>query len=153
MERAGPALTFRPLVSAPLVIACPADHRLAGARDLDPQDLVGESIIELPDGWRSRELFDEWFAGAGLQRHIRLEIDDWFGVLTMVQRGMGLSYGPPECIDADIFRGVAVATLAEAPVWELGVVTRDDALRGAASRAFLAAYLEQGANAPDRWSW
>jgi hypothetical protein len=28
-------------------------------------------------------------------------------------------------------------------MWELGVVTRDQALRGAAGRAFLAAYLER----------
>jgi DNA-binding transcriptional LysR family regulator len=71
----------------------------------------------------------------------------------MVQRGVGISYGPRECIDDDIFRGVAVATLADAPFWELGIVSRDEILRGAAGRAFLAAYLERCANAPGRWSW
>ncbi|MCU1667499.1 MAG: Transcriptional regulator, LysR-family [Blastococcus sp.] len=153
VERTSAALRFQPLVSAPIVIACPAGHRLAGAREVRPRDLAEESIIELPDGWRSRELFDQLFEDHGLQRQIRLEVDDWFSVLSMVQRGMGISYGPPECIDTDIFGGVAIATLAGAPVWELGIVTRDEALRGAAGRALLAVYLEDCANAPHNWSW
>ena len=44
--------------------------------------------------------------------------------------------------------GLAVAvatgvTLAGAPQWELGVIARDESLRGAAGRAFLAAYLDR----------
>jgi DNA-binding transcriptional LysR family regulator len=151
--RTSTTLRFQPLLSSPIVIVCPADHRLASAREVEPGDLLKESIIELPDGWRSRELFDQLFEERGLRRQIRLEVNDWFSVLNMVQRGMGISYGPPECVDTHIFRGVAVATLADAPIWELGIVTRDEALRGAAGRAFLAAYLKDCADAPRRWSW
>jgi DNA-binding transcriptional LysR family regulator len=61
----------------------------------------------------------------------------------MVQRGMGISYGPHACVDVDMFRSLDVATMVGAPVWELGIVSRDEALRGAAGRAFLAAYLAQ----------
>jgi DNA-binding transcriptional LysR family regulator len=153
VERASVKLRFEPLVSGPLVLVCPAGHRLAGARGVDPRELVDESIIELPHGWRSRELFDQLFEQHGLQRPVRLEIDDWFSVLTMVQRGVGISYGPRECIDEDIFGGVDVATLANAPLWELGIATRDETLRGAAGRAFLAAYLEHCSNTPSHWSW
>jgi DNA-binding transcriptional LysR family regulator len=151
--RASAALHFTPLVSSPLVLVCPAGHRLAGARDVDPQDLVGESIIELPLGWRSRELFDQFFEDHGVQRPVRLEVDDWFSVLTMVQRGVGVSYGPRECIDENVFGAVDVATLAGAPLWQLGVTYRDELLRGPAGRAFLAAYLEHCANGPEQWSW
>jgi DNA-binding transcriptional LysR family regulator len=147
------SLRFEPLVSGPLVVVCPAGHRLAGARDVHPRELVDESIIELPHGWRSRELFDQLFEEHGLQRQIRLEVDDWFRVLTMVQRGVGISYGPQECIEEEMFGGVGIATLADAPLWELGITSRDEALRGAAGRAFLAAYREHCANAPSRWSW
>jgi DNA-binding transcriptional LysR family regulator len=153
MERTSAALGFQPLVSSPLVLVCPAGHRLAGAREVDPHDLVDESIIELPHGWRSRELFDQLFEGHGLQRKVRLEVDDWFSVLTMVQRGVGISYGPRECIDENFFGGVDVAELAGAPLWELGIVRRDEVLRGPAGRAFLAAYLEHCAKAPSRWAW
>ncbi|MBW8766739.1 MAG: LysR family transcriptional regulator, partial [Geodermatophilales bacterium] len=113
-QRPGPALCFEPLVSTPLVVACPPRHRLAGARDVDLRDLVDDP-----------------------------EVTDWLSALTMVQRGVGVSYGPRACIDTELFQGVGVATLAESPTWDLGIATRDTALRGAAGRAFLAAYLEQ----------
>jgi DNA-binding transcriptional LysR family regulator len=143
LEHAGPALQFEPLISTDLVIACPATHRLAGARDVQAAEIVDESIIDLPCGWRSRELFDRLLTEGGQQRQVRLEVNDWFGVLTMVQRGLGIAYGPRACIDQATFDGVAVATLAGAPLWELGVASRDEALRGAAGRAFLARYREQ----------
>jgi DNA-binding transcriptional LysR family regulator len=97
-------------------------------------------------------LFDQICEAQGLQRQIRLEIGYWPRVLSLVEQGAGISYGPPECVD-EASDGVAVATLADAPVWELGVLTRDDALRGAAGRAFLAAYLEHCAHAPAQWQW
>jgi DNA-binding transcriptional LysR family regulator len=138
-----PALRFEPLVSTPLVLICPAGHRLAGAQDLDPADVVEEPIIDLPRGWVARELFDRLLEEQGVQRRVRLEINDWLAVLAMVQRGTGISYGPHACLDGEMFSGVDVATMAGAPPWELGIVSRDEALRGAAGRAFLAAYLAQ----------
>jgi DNA-binding transcriptional LysR family regulator len=79
----------------------------------------------------------------GLQRRVRLEVDDWFRLLALVQRGVGISYGPEACIDRTIFPGLAVATLAGAPRWEVGVAYRGETLRGAAGRAFLTAYRQQ----------
>jgi DNA-binding transcriptional LysR family regulator len=142
-HRTNSALRFEPLVSTPLVVVCPAGHALAGARDLTPAEVIDEPIIDLPRGWRARELFDELLGAEGLQRQVGLEINDWLAVLTMVQRGMGISYGPRACIDVELFGGIEIATLAGAPPWELGIVSRDETLRGAAGRAFLAAYLEQ----------
>lgn len=153
MGRSSSNLRFRPLVSSPLALACPANHRLARARDVAVSDLVGESIIEVPATWRSRELFDQLFAAHGIERRIRLEVDYWPRVLALVQQGVGLSYGPPEAMDDKECDGVAIATLAGAPLWELGVLTRDDGLRGAAGRAFLAAYLERCAHLPAEWDW
>jgi DNA-binding transcriptional LysR family regulator len=135
-------LRFHPLVSTPLGVVCPAGHRLAGARDVDITEVVDEPVIDLPRGWVARELFDGLLAEQGHERRVKLEINDWLTVMTMVQRGTGISYGPLDCIDQDVFNGIAPATIAGAPPWELGVVSRDDNLRGAAGRAFLAAYLE-----------
>jgi DNA-binding transcriptional LysR family regulator len=134
---------FEPLVSTPLVLICPEGHRLAGAREVDVVEVVDEPIIDMPRGWVIRDLFDRLLQERETQRRVKLEIDDWLTVLCMVQHGTGLAYGPLACVDKEMFSGVAVATLAGAPTWELGVVTRDQALRGAAGRAFLAAYLEQ----------
>ena len=79
----------------------------------------------------------------GLHRDVRLEVTDWHSVLTMVQRGVGISYGPEACIDLETFDRIDLVPLAGAPTWELGVVTRDDGPCGAAGRAFLAAYLSR----------
>jgi DNA-binding transcriptional LysR family regulator len=61
----------------------------------------------------------------------------------MIQSGLGVSYGPRECVDEAVFDDIACVTLPGAPSWDLGIVTRDEALRGAAGRSFLAAYRQQ----------
>ena len=85
----------------------------------------------------------------GLQRDVRLEVTDWHSMLSMVQSGVGISYGPAACIDLETFDFIDLVPLAGAPTWELGVVTQDDGPCGAASRAFLAAYLRQCRGGPD----
>ena len=141
--QAGRTLRFETLFSTPFVAICPAGHRLAGGRALDPRELVSEPLIDLARGWRSRALFDRLLEEGGLHRDVRLEVTDWHSVLTMVQRGVGISYGPEACIDLDTFDRIDLVPLAGAPTWELGVVTRDDGPLGAAGRAFLAAYLSR----------
>ncbi len=141
--RVGPGLRFTPLISTPLTLVCPPTHRLAGVRDAAPADVVGEPVLDLARGWWSRTLFDAWVRQSDSQRRVRLEINEWLPLLSMVQRGMGIAYGPAACIDSETFPGLATATLAGAPQWELGVIARDGALRGAAGRAFLAAYLDR----------
>ncbi|MEU2347923.1 LysR family transcriptional regulator [Modestobacter sp. NPDC049651] len=146
--RLGAGLSFTPLLSDPLTLVCPAGHRLAGARDLDPADVLAESVIDLAPRWCARALFDTWVRESCPRRRVRLEINEWVTVLGMVQRGMGIAYGPAACIDQESHPGVATATLAGAPVWDFGVIARDGTLRGAAGRAFLAAYLEHCRSAP-----
>jgi DNA-binding transcriptional LysR family regulator len=142
-HRLSAGLRFEPLLTTPLVAICPPDHRLAGARDVDARELAEEPIIDLPRGWWIRDLFDHLLQEQNRPRRVRLEVNEWFGVLTMVQRGVGISYGPRSCIEGEMLDRLGIATLAGAPLWELGIVSRDDALRGAASRALLAAYREQ----------
>jgi DNA-binding transcriptional LysR family regulator len=139
----GARLSFHTLACTELAVICPSDHRLAGARDIDPGELLGELIIDLPRSWESRQLFDGVLRERSLERRASVEVDDWIGAMAMVQRGTGISYGPREAIDEGAFSGLGVATIAGAPEWEYGVTTRDESLRGAAGRAFLAAYLEK----------
>lgn len=141
--RISKALQFRSLISSSLAVLCPRGHRLAGARDIEPRDLADEWVIDLPASWRARELFDQMMEQHQVGRQVRLEVTDWSFVVALVQRGVGIAYGPYGCVDPTIFDGVEFATLAGAPVWEIGIATRDDTLRGAAGRAFLAAYLRE----------
>jgi DNA-binding transcriptional LysR family regulator len=133
---------FEPLLSTRLALVCPGGHRLAGTADVDPRELVDEQIIDLPREWQARKLLDGLMQSRGLERRSRLEVDDWLGALRMVQRGAGMAYGPLACLEEELSRDLQVTTLAGAPMWEIGVATRDERLRGAAGRAFLNAYLE-----------
>jgi DNA-binding transcriptional LysR family regulator len=142
IEDRTPRLSFQSLIRTHLALVCPADHRLAGARDVEPQDFLDELIIDLPTGWQARGLFDDLLVRHGAERRSSLEVDDWLSALAMAQRGTGIAYGPLECLTATPFHPLGVATLAGAPFWQVGVATRDEALRGAAGRAFLAAYLD-----------
>ena len=139
----GRRLRFETLYSTPLVALCPAGHRLSGARDLDPRELMDEPLIDLASGWWTRALFDRLLEERALHRDVRLEVTDWHSVLTMVQRGVGISYGPEACINPETFDRIDLVTLAGAPTLKLGAVTRDDGPRGAAGRAFLATYLSR----------
>jgi DNA-binding transcriptional LysR family regulator len=139
--QAGRTLRFEKLYSTPLVAICPPGHRLSGARDLDPRELMDEPVIDLARGWWSRALFDRLLEERGLHREVRLEVTDWHSVLTMVQSGVGIAYGPEACIDLETFDRIDLVPLAGAPSWDLGVITRDDGPGGAAGRAFLATYL------------
>jgi DNA-binding transcriptional LysR family regulator len=140
---ARPALRFEPLAGTPLAVACPEGHRLAGAHAVDPRELLDELVIDLGRGWWARELFDQMMEERGLQRRVGLEVTDLSSVLALVQRGLGVAYAPLACIDRETFAGIGIATLADAPLWELGVVTRADGPRGPAGRAFLTGYLQR----------
>jgi DNA-binding transcriptional LysR family regulator len=137
-----PAIRFEPLFRTELTLVCPADHRLAGAHHVEPEDLRAEQIIDLPRGWHARETFDRLFREKGLQRRVGFEVDDWLALVALVKRGMGVSYGPLACVDKELFGQVANATLVGSPRWEIGIATRDDTLRGLAGRALLDAYRE-----------
>jgi hypothetical protein len=42
-----------------------------------------ESVIDLLRGWSVRELFDRMVDGRDLARRVRLEVNEWFGALTI----------------------------------------------------------------------
>ena len=139
-DRTGSTLRFEPLLGSPFVLICPADHRLAGLDDLDVREVIDEPIIDLPRGWPARDVFDRMLEDRSSRRPVRLEVSGWMDVLSMVQRRVGIAYGPKAWVDDDTFSGLGIATLDSAPTSELGIISRDTALRGAAGRAFLAAY-------------
>jgi hypothetical protein len=87
----------------PLAVICSAGHQFAGAYELDLREVLGEPVIDVPRGWWVRELFDRMVEGRDLARRVRLEVNEWFGALTTVQRGVRLNYGPLACIDTSVF--------------------------------------------------
>jgi DNA-binding transcriptional LysR family regulator len=69
-----------------------------------------------------------------------MEVDEWFGMLAMVQRGFAIAYGPEACLDREAHPTLTTVGVAGAPEWEVGVATLAGQPDTAAARALLAAY-------------
>lgn len=136
-------LRFEPLASAPLVLFCPPGHRLIRAQAINAAELVDEPIIDLPRGWWARDQFDRMFRTENVYRRVRLEINEWLSILSMVQAGMGLAYGPATMVNNELFPNIEIARPVSPPSWELGTVTRSGSLRPAVVVALLTAYRDQ----------
>jgi DNA-binding transcriptional LysR family regulator len=142
-RRVSPSVRVEPLLSTSLALLCPVGHRLAGARSVDPAELVDEPIIDLPRGWWARDEFDRMFRARNLFRRVRLETDDPVALLRMVEDGSALGYGLSTVAENELFPGVTFSGLADAPSCEVGLVTLSGVRLRRPVVPFLDAYREQ----------
>jgi DNA-binding transcriptional LysR family regulator len=89
-----PALVFEPLIDSPLAVLCARGHPFANRNDVSISERLQEDILDLPSRWWDRDLFDDLVARGERNRDIHLEIDEWFGLLWMVHRGVGSVTAP-----------------------------------------------------------
>ena len=112
-----PGIVVHPLASEPLVLVCPAEHRLARAGQFSVADLEHERLIDYPPGWGTRAVTDRRIP----LRHTVIEVaDQYFGIqlacsgfgVTLVPRSVALSQtlnGIATCIDADLTWVISIA--------------------------------------------
>lgn len=72
-----------------MLAVLPADHMLAGQKNVRLEELVGEPFILLEEGQYSEPL--EAFHAAGLKPDIKYTIHDDYAIMTMVEAGLGVS--------------------------------------------------------------
>lgn len=93
------------LLADSLLLALPADDRLAGKRQIRPSDLDGAAWVAAPreedTNWQAR--FAQRCASAGFRPDIRYEVSQLSAMLGLVEAGVGLGFVP------------ASATRTEAP--------------------------------------
>ncbi|GAA0575541.1 LysR family transcriptional regulator [Kribbella sandramycini] len=83
-----------PLLTEPLMLACPAGHPLAGADAVRLEELVGERFVETPPEWSIRTVIDDAFRAAGIQRQIAVEVNEWSMALDLIAAGAGVALVP-----------------------------------------------------------
>ncbi len=122
-----PEVTAWMLACEPLIVACPAGHRLAGQQNVAVADLAGETFVDLNPDWGTRQLVDQSFLDCRVARHIGYEVNDLPTQFDLIGHGLGIAL-TPEVAVAHHNRGHPQAPLATAklvepePCWELAVV-------------------------------
>jgi len=98
----GPVAGLRlyPLRTETLVLACAADHPLAGRQALSLAETGDLNLLEFPAGWGVRAAVDRAFAAAGLaRREPDLELTDLATVMDLVRHGLGVAFVPESRAD------------------------------------------------------
>ncbi|MFF3419164.1 LysR family transcriptional regulator [Streptomyces sp. NPDC002698] len=104
-----------PLASEPMTVLCHAEHPLATAAVVTPEELGGEAFVDFHPDWGPRRTTDAAFAAAGVRRTVALEVNDVHSLLELVHEGLGVAVVPrhfghkPEARDLTAlpFKGVS----------------------------------------------
>lgn len=113
-------LAWRSLLRQPLVLAVPADHRLAGRRQVRLADLADAEFITMHPGYGMRRIFDELTAAAGVRPRIAFESSDLITVSGLVAAGLGVALMP---LEEPMPPGVAIVALADpGAIREVGLI-------------------------------
>ncbi|TFC92425.1 MULTISPECIES: LysR substrate-binding domain-containing protein [Cryobacterium] len=112
------ALLAVPLASSPMVLVVPQGHRLASASAVDLADFGAEEFIDLPPGYASRQIVDDAFAAAGLERRVMIEVSDIGTAAEYVTNGLGVALLPAfTARDAPAVHRIPVADLPDFTVY------------------------------------
>jgi DNA-binding transcriptional LysR family regulator len=110
------------IFSEPFVAVLPANHRLAGRREISPADLRGEPFVYFTPmaGKRAYEKPFAIFERHGFRPQIVQEGPHWLTILQLVGAGLGVSVGPActrtigiSTVVCPSFRGTKVASEVE----------------------------------------
>lgn len=96
-----PDVHWERLLSQPLMLAVPADHRLAASTTVSLAETAQESFLMLRPVWELRALCDQLCASAGFTPRVAFEADDLAVVLGFVAAGLGIALVPGTSDDVD----------------------------------------------------
>jgi DNA-binding transcriptional LysR family regulator len=94
LPEAVPDLKLTELYSETMVLACTADHRLAGLARVSLSDIAEETFVDGPPSWGTRLATDRAFARTGAERTVRFEINDTGTIVEFVRAGAALALLP-----------------------------------------------------------
>ncbi|MGS2647966.1 LysR substrate-binding domain-containing protein [Streptosporangium sp. LJ11] len=121
-----------PLADEPLVLACAPDHPFAAREKVELPELRAERFVDFQPDWGTRDLADDVFAAAGVERRVSLEVNDVHSLLDLVTFGLGVALVPQSfAVKTDRVRFVGLA--GAVPAWETVTVTGDPTSAAAAA--------------------
>ncbi|QAY72797.1 LysR family transcriptional regulator [Agromyces protaetiae] len=109
----GRGLTVVPLLTEPLDIGLPANHRLAGRSHVTPEDLVDETWLSVPEGFPFERILHAVEQQGGKRIRVGQRFSDMRIVEAFIEAGLGIALVPrftsgavPEGIVLKPLRGV-----------------------------------------------
>lgn len=123
-----------PVGSGEFRAVVPANHRLAAKPSVTLDELANEPFLLLEEGAYSEPL--EAFRAEGLAPDIRLRVHDDYSILSMVERGLGVSI-LTELVLRRTDYCVAVLTIDPPVIRRLSLVIKDRDTIPAAAKAFI----------------
>ena len=128
-------LTAVPIASSPMVLVVPAGHPLAGSATVSLAALGAEEFIDLPPGYASRQIVDDAFTAAGVERRVMIEVSDIGTAAEYVTNGLGVALLPEFAAHAALnVRRIPVANVPDFTVYLAAASKRRSS---AAVRAFV----------------
>jgi DNA-binding transcriptional LysR family regulator len=105
-----------------VAIASPR-HRLAKQRTISAYTLAGEKLILGERGGNTRRLIDQFFAQAGVNLHVSMELSRQAAIRRMVEEDMGVGIVPLQSVVEEVKKGRLVRWWIEGAEinWELGI--------------------------------
>ncbi|MEU1209547.1 LysR family transcriptional regulator [Nocardia sp. NPDC005825] len=143
-----PGIGWHTLLNQPLVLAVPADHRLAGQRRTRLSELADAEFITMHPGFGMRRIFDDLCAAAGIRPRIAFEASDLVTVHGLVAAGLGVALVPAEEPPPP---DLAVVPLADAGASrDVGLIWSATATPSEAVRRFRDFAVDRAARRPAR---
>lgn len=129
-------LVAEPLLEEPMLLVCPAGHRLAGQISVAWPELAGERLIAIHRQSGNRSLVDAATAGLPFAPDWRHEVHHMATAIAWVAAGLGLAVLPRMAVAAAANPGVAALPLTGPEIIRrIGLVRRrGSALPGTAER-------------------
>jgi DNA-binding transcriptional LysR family regulator len=152
----GRGLRALPLLTEPLDIGMPADHRLAGRAHVTPADLVDETWLGVPSGYPFERILHAIEQAAGGRIEVSQRFSDMRIVEAFIRAGHGIAL-VPRLTSGAVPEGLVLKPLRGVPsVRQIFALVRPDVSERLAVRTVLevlvdrAARLEQSYGHPSR---
>jgi DNA-binding transcriptional LysR family regulator len=122
-------LQFHPLETFPMVLACPLGHHLAEQPDVRLAMLANEVFVDFDPVLVAREVNDQAFQAAGIDRRIRATCNEIGSLLELVAHGLGVAIVPRHLALASRVPVKLVRLTGTSMIWTVAVVTRAGGFR------------------------
>lgn len=110
-EEGHPDLVYKVLITEPLIVVLPSDHRLASHHAIQPLDFVGETFIGMADQAPVlRSLIEDYFLRSGIDLHPAHRVEYLSMATSLVASTRGLALLP------DFARNFLTSSLTSRPL-------------------------------------